>query len=469
MSIFDKIKPYLRKRFARRFRNHLNSISPSFCLAKWKQVTIHLATGYTHSCHHPAPHRIPPEEIVVDVSALHNTKFKKEQRKLMLEGKRPKECGYCWNVEDSDSSGEVFSDRIVKSLSPWAKPYMKEVANSNFSDNAVPSYMEVSFSNACNFKCSYCSPEVSSQWMDEIKKYGPYPTTTKFNNLEWLKDQNKMPILEREYNPYVEAFWKWWPEIYPKLEVLRITGGEPLLTKNTFKVLEYVLENPRPELELNINSNLCVPDKIFDSFIAKIKQIQLTGSVKSFKLYTSCESIGARAEYIRYGLDYHQWLTNCRRILEEIPTAKLTIMSTYNALSVTSYKDFLKDVLNLRKQYANGNYQHPMSIDMPYLRWPSHQSVNILTKDYLHFIEEQIDFMKENLQTTNNAGFHDYEINSLNKVYSIFLNSLKVDNNVIDRRDFVLFIDNHDHRRNTNFLETFPEMSEFYNYCKTSC
>ena len=51
----------------------LNDVSPSMCLAKWSQVTLHLATGTTHSCHHPASHKIPLVELKRSPSALHNT------------------------------------------------------------------------------------------------------------------------------------------------------------------------------------------------------------------------------------------------------------------------------------------------------------------------------------------------------------------------------------------------------------
>ena len=64
----------------------LDKVSPSFCLAKWNQVSIHLGAGMTHSCHHPAAHKIPIEELTISPSALHNTDFKKHQRKMMLEG-----------------------------------------------------------------------------------------------------------------------------------------------------------------------------------------------------------------------------------------------------------------------------------------------------------------------------------------------------------------------------------------------
>jgi hypothetical protein len=120
------------------------------------------------------------------------------------------------------------------------------------------------------------------------------------------------------------------------------------MSKDTFKVLDYIIENPNPQLELAINSNCVLPDKLFDKFIEKIKIIQDNKCVKKFTLYTSAEAYGDKAEYIRHGMDYTVWLDSCDKFLEQIPTANFSIMSTYNALSVTSYIEFLKDVLIMK-------------------------------------------------------------------------------------------------------------------------
>ena len=83
---------------AEKMKEKLNSVSDSLCLAKWKQVSLHLPTGLNNSCYHPPLHRIPIEEIKVNPGALHNTAHKKQQRQMMLAGKRPAECQYCWNM-----------------------------------------------------------------------------------------------------------------------------------------------------------------------------------------------------------------------------------------------------------------------------------------------------------------------------------------------------------------------------------
>jgi len=435
----------------------LNSIGPGMCLAKWKQVTLHLGTGHTHSCHHPKTHKIPLDEIAVDPSALHNTSIKKCARQEMLTGGRPSECHYCWNVEDSAPEQViVFSDRTLKSSEPWALPHFSEVMDAGAEKNINPSYLEVSFSNVCNFKCSYCNPEVSSKWMEEIKQQGPYPTSLNYNNLDWVKMQDKMPIPEKDDNPYTDAFWKWWPDLYPSLYTFRITGGEPLLSKHTFKVLDYIIANPNPKIELAINSNCVVPDALFDEFIAKIKIIEDTRAVRSFTLYTSCEAHGAKAEYIRHGLDYNKWLENCVKLLKEIPTAYFCIMSTYNAFSVTSYTDFLQDVLNLKRTFNND--QRIVMIDIPYLNYPNWMNVGILPTTYRNEIQKQLEFMKAN----SKDGFIPDEVNKLDRIQYLFND--KTDPILL--KDFVAFCDEHDRRRGTNFAETFPEMMDFYNECK---
>ena len=139
----------------------LNKTGPGMCLAKWNQTTIHLGTGMTHSCHHPSTHRIPLSELADNPTALHNTEFKKTQRKTMLKGERPSECDYCWRMED----GGNLSDRPSKSMEHWAVKDYDDIVRLQGDENVTPSYLEVSFSNACNMKCLYCGPDASSKWV----------------------------------------------------------------------------------------------------------------------------------------------------------------------------------------------------------------------------------------------------------------------------------------------------------------
>lgn len=465
MSNYDDYKDRLIKT-----KNLLDTVSPSMCAAKWKQVTMHLQNGMNHSCHHPKPHLVPLSEIKNNPTALHNSEFKKQQRKMMLEGERPPECDYCWRVED-DGQGS-YSDRVYKSNDTWALPHIQDIASKPWDDNVDPSYVEVSFSHVCNFKCSYCAPHISSQWMEEIEKFGPYPTSYNYNNLEYLRSEKLIPFLNREENPYVDAFWKWWPTMYQSLQHFRITGGEPLLSKNTFKVLDYIIENPNPNLEFSINSNMNPPEKVFDQFIEKIKIIINEKKVKSFKIFTSAEAHGKQSEYIRYGMDYNKWLDNIHRVYREIPGIEFTVMSTYNVLSLTSYIPFLKDVLEIKRTYGtHTDNRNPMLLDIPYLRYPEHQSIFMMEPEWLSMIYEHATFMYRNLENKNwegtaNQGFYEHEADKLKRIYTIAKNAAENEWTAINRKNFTIFVDEHDRRRGTNFQETFPELVPAYNKWK---
>jgi organic radical activating enzyme len=450
-------------------KEELNSTGCGFCLAKWTQVTIHLQMGQTHSCHHPSTHNIPVSELTRNPSALHNTKFKKEKRKEMLEGKRPEECGYCWNVEDNS---DKFSDRVYKSQEPWSHPHMEEIKNLDWRADYNPRYVEVAFSNVCNFKCSYCGPSFSSQWVQESKKFGGYPTSDNFNNLEYLNKIGQMPIPHTEENPYVEAFWKWWPELYRDLHTFRITGGEPLLMKDTWKILDFIIEEPNPnkELKLGINSNLGATDELIDRLIEKIKIIEENDLVKELVVYTSCDTWGDQAEYIRNGLEFDKFWANVNKVLSQTKKVVVVFMSTYNALSVFRYKELIKGVYELKKRYnSKDRYWNPaVFLDSSYLRHPLHQSVQILPHDFSDNIYSHY-LLADSLRDHDDEfpGFVDIEVDKIKRIYDWMVSPQDTMQQMKNRSDFYKFFSEHDRRRNTDFVKTFPELEEFYNFCKT--
>lgn len=447
-----------------RAKELINGISPSFCLAKWLQTTLYLQNGYNHSCHHPTPHKIPLEEIKDNPKALHNTKFKKEKMKQMLEGVRPPECEYCWKIEDLGK--DYISDRYYKSGAQWALKNLGTVLETGVED-IEPSYLEISFSNVCNFKCVYCSPEISSTWMKEIKKYGEYPTHDGFNSLEYLEKHDKIPYDPNGKNPYVDAFWEWWPELYPNLNTLRLTGGEPLMSRDVWKIIDYVIENPNPNLTFCINSNLCVQDRLIDSLIEKINLLE--GKVKEIQVFSSGEAVGPQSEYIRYGLNYNQWLTNMNK-LATFTKGNVIIanMTTVNLLSVPTFDIFIEEILNLREQYNSTVSHNKIQFMINYLRYPTFLALPYLdnnTKNiFKHKIEQLINNRGDNYNGLGKLSF--LEIDQLKRLIDYtFTKEPELEKN---RKDFVLFVDEADRRRGHNFKKTFPELEDFYNICRNT-
>jgi len=444
---------------------NLNLVSPSFCAAKWKQTTVHLQNGHTHSCHHPGTHKIPLEELEVSSSALHNTHHKFKARDEMKAGIRPAECTYCWKVEDSGG----ISDRVHKSKSIWAGAHVKDLATTDAVTDHPPSYLEVSFGNVCNFKCAYCAPHISSKWMEEIKQHGPYPTTDKFNNLDLIENRDQMPIPNNQPNPYVDAFWDYFPKIASKLLVLRVTGGEPLLNKNTFKLLDWLIENPQPNLTLSINTNLNVPKANLDRALSKLAHLEKNEYVQELEIHTSAEGGKQASEYIRFGMNYKEWKKNLQKCIMTLPKSAFNIMSTFNVCSFGTYEEFLTDMKRLKELAvsplwkATGKFHPRLSIDVPYLRNPSFLSMFVLQHP-----DFNSDWFLSQLDKFVNIAidyeFSTREVNMLKRLKSLLVNDKGT---ILDGTNFVAFVDEYDKRRDTNFKETFPELVELYNFHKS--
>ena len=437
-------------------------LGPALCLAKWKQVSLHLPTGLTNSCYHPPLHRIPVEGLDANPGQLHNTPYKKQQRVIMLKDQRPAECQYCWNMEDL---GEL-SDRHYRSGEPWAAVDLDKIAASTgLEDNVVPSYVEVNFNNACNLACSYCSPQFSSTWAQEVERHGGYPTKTAHNSPEHFQGSRRV-IPAREHNPYVEAFWQWWPTLYPQLRHFRMTGGEPLMDRNTYRVFDYVLAMPKPDLHLNVTSNFSVESALFVKYLDYVKRLCKT-NIEHFMQFVSVDSGRAhQAEYIRHGLDFDRMYTYVHQYLDQVPERNsLTFIATMNNLSVTGMQEFMEMILNLRQMYSH-TYQR-VWFDTPVLREPAWQSLQILPESYAVQLEQVRDYMQAHMVTEQNPlhGFKDYEVQRLERDIAWMRQGQQQDNTQA-RADFYRFFNEHDQRRNTNFLQTFPEMSAWWAECE---
>jgi organic radical activating enzyme len=437
-----------------------DKLGPALCLAKWKQVSLHLPTGLNNSCYHPPLHSIDPGVLKDNPGALHNTGHKKLQRVIMLKNEKPSECSYCWNIE---AHGEL-SDRHYRSGEPWAADSFDIIKNSTGTEDIVPSYVEVNFNHACNLSCSYCSPQFSSSWQSEVERLGGYPTRIIHNDPSHFVGRNR-PIPAREHNPYVEAFWEWWPTLYPQLKHFRMTGGEPLMDKNTYRVFDYVLALPNPDLHLNVTSNFSVETGLFEKYISYVKQLCNT-QIEHFMQYVSLDSgIDKHAEYIRHGMNYDRVMSYTHHFLAEIPNRNsLTFIITMNNLSVLGLQRLLEQVLELRRVHST-TYQR-VWFDTPLLRQPAWQSLQTLPPAYANVLERVADWMELNLETEAEPfhGFKDYEVQRLRRDIAWMREG--TDNVEQKRADFYRFFNEHDRRRGTDFLRTFPEMKSFWQECE---
>lgn len=438
----------------------MNEISPTFCLAKWHHTTIYLQTGETHSCYHPPPHKIPLDELAHNPSVLHNTPQKISERFEMIEGKKPSGCQYCWNIEALGN--DYISDRHERNASIYTDSRFNTIKENPLVPYN-PQYIEISFGNECNFKCGYCHPKHSSAYYKEIKDHGPYSMVRNHrNDIDWFQ------TYEEETNPYVEAWWKWWPEVRKTLTILRITGGEPLLQQSTWRLLEDLEENPLPNLELNINSNFGVKPILIDRLVEKVNNLVSNGKIKDFKIFTSIDTWGAPAEYIRTGLDLTVWERNLDTYLTKT-SLPITFMITFNILTVTNFQSLLEKILEWRVRY-NGSEQNKwqrIRFDTPFLKEPLQYDMNILPKaEFMPYMFNHLNFIANNLDDQDRTKFSELEFEKFKRLVHYMETTNYSEQRILEgRKDFHKWFTEYDRRRNTNFIKTFPQLENFFVNC----
>jgi len=434
--------------------------SASFCGAKWYNATIWLGSGQTTSCHHPLPHQVSVQEVTVNPKALHNTRQKKNDRALMQDGIRPAGCDYCWKIEDmykdpkyaGVDTGEPISDRVYKTVIYEDKD-LDEAFNTNPEQDVNLQTLEIAFDRTCQFACSYCNPAFSSSWVKDIRRNGGYTNLVSDGRNHFTHEHDSSQLYTiNDINPYVEAFFKWWEsDLHKTLKELRITGGEPLMSGYTWRLIDWFQENRgKSKTRLAINSNLGFEQDKLERLLDATNGIELD-------LYTSNESVSQHAVYIRDGLDWSQWVDNVTYLLDSKRLRGLHVMCTINALCLVSLTQFLFNIVNLKRQYGRDAINFSLNI----LRFPSFQSVLVLPLSIREQYADELAYAYGII--ADDVFCHEFELNQLSRLVE-YLRTPEQDSQALQilQRDFKNFYEQYDQRRGKNFRSTFPQLTEWY-------
>jgi organic radical activating enzyme len=333
---------------------------------------------------------------------------------------------------------------------------LDEAYNTNYQTDVALRTLEIAFDRTCQFACSYCNPAFSSSWVRDINQNGPYVglVSDGRNHFTHAHDHSQL-YRYGETNPYVDAFFAWWEsDLHKTLQELRITGGEPLMSGETWKLLDWFKTNKgRSSTRLAINSNLG----------AEVDVDRLLDSVEGLEvdIYTSNESVESQAEYIRDGLNYKQWLFNVGRLAASKKIRAVHVMCTINALCLDSLPEFIDQLHRFKQIYG----KHAISFTLNILRFPSFQSPLVLPDDLrTHYRDCLINTMVKYKQS---SLWHEHEHNHLQRLID-YLDIVKTPHSEAFelnklRNDFKQFFTQYDQRRNKNFAKTFPRLTDWYN------
>lgn len=316
-------------------------------------------------------------------------------RKEMLLGNRPNGCKRCWQEEDNGKKS--LRQRYEKN---------NKLGIVDVNEPKIE-WLELAISNNCNLMCRMCDSRYSYKLYKEEIMY--------FGNASSKLKHTKISV--ESIFPYVK-----------NLKHLKITGGEPLITPDHWKLLDYIIENNHAShIYLNYSTNNTVyPKKHIIDRWKKFEYVELAISLDSI--------IDAENEYLRFGTDQKKVLQNIDRFIELQHEINLTVIArpTVSVLNVYHLPETLEWLDSKKIKHNTTHLIHP-----------EHLSITILPLEEKNKIKNK--FTQYNYKNDITRKSCEYIIN-----YMYSVDNTKLLSKFIDHTIFL------DKTRNQNFKKSYP-------------
>ena len=298
--------------------------SKTFCMFPWLHLFVSPRGTVYPCCSHSQKTEAFGNTKTQALADVFNNDEMRTLRMNMLEGKPSPVCEMCYTFESRGAhsyrqfANERFADEF-HSVVPTTLP-----------NGAVPDfrmlYIDVRFSNLCNFKCRTCGVEYSSQWATETKLVNKQKATCNTN-----------PTLL-----HADPSGKLLTEIAQHLDhakIIYFAGGEPMMMEEHYEILQQLIAQGRRDITLRYNTNA-------SSFKFKDRDIwQLWRQFDRIEVSASIDHYGERAEYIRTGTDWAAVESNLL-LLRQQPNIDFqinTVLSVFNYATLSEFYQYLVD------------------------------------------------------------------------------------------------------------------------------
>jgi sulfatase maturation enzyme AslB (radical SAM superfamily) len=393
------------------------------CKLKWTWSTVCLPWGISSSCHRTAYEPITPTTF----SNFHNTDLKQKERQQMLNGQWPdSSCGYCRNIEEAGG----FSDRMLHLSIPGYIP--TELHTDPTAVNVSPRILEVYLNNTCNLACLYCFEGNSSKIDAENKKFGQFEQDGVVLPADFVNKTDEL----------FPVFFDWLTENYHTIERLNILGGEPFFQKEFDTLIEFLQNNKNPNCEISIVSNLMLPRKMLVKYIDIFKLMISEHKIKRLDITCSIDCWGDQQEYVRTGLNLEAWSENFEYLLEQ-KWLTVNINQVVTTLTIKTMPELLERLQVWSKKKQIGHY---FGVAAP---GPSYFIPKIFGPG-----EFDKDFEKI-IQLMENSGV---ALEYMRGIQHEYLHSTADPTEI---KKLIVFLNEKDRRRNTNWRELFPWLEKY--------
>lgn len=467
------------------------------CSFKWNYPIINLQSGHVRNCCRTPKQVITEADIEkYGINVIQNRPYEQDRRREKLLGITHIDCESCLRLEANKTRPpRTGLTRFVNEILIEDKKMFSHNVNDvyRFHLDHVPQdasqlpygnpllmsdkvdMLEIILGNTCDLKCTYCSVHYSSQWVAELLKHG---------ELTKEEVEKQFPTAPEKLE---KVFWEWFYDVGRySTKNINILGGEPTYMPKFYDVMEKLIEayndlgKRDQHVELGILSNMNTKAELLDKFLNYLPRLTKHLYVR---LQPSMESVGTKAEYIRQNLSWDRFERNINYILSNRDTYGLNpdnfsmgFQAALNTFSITTLPSFLfwiqKKILTYK--FNLGLYPNLVS-------FPRHHNPHILPPEYSKYFKLANDFVlryaeqnDKDIHIMRSRGIVAKHSGSWAEYSSYFLSheaksmalQYRSEYDQNSRAYFYDFVQKIKERRGKDFLEIFPEMSDFYHLCK---
>lgn len=289
------------------------------------------------------------------ITEIWNGKKFEEVREQFATNIPDKRCSHCYNIEAS------------------GKESMRQISNQKYKNelnrvklnNPEPIYLDIRFSNICNFKCKTCWHGNSSAWFEEGSK----------------RNASDERIIKAFTNNFDELL-----SYLDDVQEIYFAGGEPLIMEEHYQILEELEKRSLFDVELRYNtnfSNLHFKDKSILEIWKKFKTVHVSASI---------DATGNLGEEIREGFNWNQFITNRKQMLEVSPSVYFEIAPTISTLNIFNLPELHQELVNQKLIDINNIYlnflERPIEYNLKSLNTEQKRKSNRIINKHINWLNK---------------------------------------------------------------------------------
>jgi radical SAM protein with 4Fe4S-binding SPASM domain len=368
-----------------------------------------------------------------------NNEKTKQMRLNFLNGIEEPSCDIC---NRRDELGHAHRNEYNKMFFEQDEEIQQVVANTN-ADGSVDEhklyYIDVRYNNLCNLSCRSCAPHYSTSWVLDHRKL--YNLTARLDKDDGFQFPGKTDSQAIE-------------EILPHLATAKMVyfaGGEPLMQKEHYMVLDKLIELGNTDLEIRYNTNFSMLQlKGYDSVLDYWKKFS------NVHVYASLDGSHEKAEYWRNGTVWETVVDNRKKMIEECPHVNFMIAYTLSWPNSLNLIEFHKEWVELGLLKIDHVLVNPLDTPFYYClkNLPDWKKRQIEEK-----LQEAIDWLKTVNPTFSVISMYETAIkfmwDNTGQYYDGVDQSLREFDKITTRLDDI---------RGQSFFDVYPEHINIKNY-----